>query len=195
MRYRIRWRIVDSRIRGGLPQSRKRLFICAWLGGRPWPAWPRQVRPAKLKSILDPLPEDPLGRHVQLPTAARARGGVMRTLSDLRSFGLKPALLPICIDCDASRIRWTAGRSPCLTATRGASMGFWLTCAGRNMSLNELFKLQGFSPANIDRAELSDRVLGRMLGNAFNLPVAKLVLAHMIRAARAVPRRISDPWQ
>ena len=74
-------------------------------------------------------------------------------------------------------------------------MGFWLTCAGRTMSLNELFRLQGFNPAKIDRAELSDRVLGRMLGNAFSLPVAKLVLARLIRAARAVLCRISDPWQ
>ena len=74
-------------------------------------------------------------------------------------------------------------------------MGFWLTCVGRKMSFNKLFKLQGFNPAEIDRAELSDRVLGRMLGNAFSLPVVKLVLARLIRAARAVPRRLSDTWQ
>ena len=80
--YRVSWKIVNSHTHGGLPQRRKRLYICAWRGAKM--AWPRKIKPVPLRSIMDNLPKGPLGADMQLPTAPQARARVTKILKEIR---------------------------------------------------------------------------------------------------------------
>eukprot|EP00971_Amphidinium_carterae_P331118 6464516-Amphidinium_carterae.2 len=66
----------------------------------------------------------------------------------------------IAVDVGASPSRPNSMRNciPCLTASRGASHGHFITGLRRKMSMQELLKVQGFSPDLSWQDCMSDRL-------------------------------------
>ena len=88
-------------------------------------------------------------RAYKLPTANVARKKVQAIYTQLCGHGLCPDRLHIVIDCNANKARWVVDHTPCLTATRGAYGGFFVAQLGRMLNMAELFRLQGFDPADM----------------------------------------------
>eukprot|EP00974_Lingulodinium_polyedra_P123308 11186279-Lingulodinium_polyedra.AAC.1 len=134
-----------------------------------------------LKTILD-------ARCKKFPTAPVARKKVQTILAELKAEGLRPESLPVVIDCSANNPRWVINRTPCLTATRAATGGFYVTCVKRMCTTDELFRLQGFDPSQIITTGLSQSQLGRLIGNAFTKTVVERLLYDFLPRANIVPK-------
>ena len=74
--------------------------------------------------------------------------------------------------------RWIA--APTITATRGASHGFWSTRLERHLSTTELMKCQGCQ--GFTRINISKRQLGLITGNAMSIPVMKGLVKESMNA-------------
>ena len=66
--YSLDWEIVNTRIQGGLPQSRRRVLIVGVRKTLGKFQWPDEVVPKKLESVLEPY-EQKLALKPVLPTA------------------------------------------------------------------------------------------------------------------------------
>ena len=87
------------------------------------------------------------------------------------------------VNCHSQLGRLFLGKTPCLTAARGAQGGFWLLGHRRMMTVGELLKLQGIDPAGAQIGTvLSARHAGFLSGNAFTLPLIARVLACGLRS-------------
>jgi site-specific DNA-cytosine methylase len=97
---------------------------------------------------------------------------------------------PIVVDVDGVNAHYMRGRCPCITRTRGGA-GFYLASHGRRMNVKELLRLQGLPTAiNLLRgADISDRQLGQMIGNAMSGNVLSRILKRLLPACGF---RISD---
>ena len=87
------------------------------------------------------------------------------------------------MNCHSQLGKLFIGKTPCLTAARGAQGGFWLLSQRRMMHLDELLLLQGIDPATTHiRTAVSDRQAGFLIGNAFALPLIARVLVCGLRS-------------
>ena len=98
------------------------------------------------------------------------------------------------VGCGSSDPRYVIGHTPCLTTSRGAGSGYWITRVGREMTVPELFRLQGFDPSKINIAGGSDRQIGHMIGNACSQTIVERVLARLLGAAALGPKKLKDRW-
>ena len=67
--------------------------------------------------------------------------------------------------------------TPTLTWSRGA--GFWVSSHRRRLRADELFKLQGIDPSEVQPVG-SALQMGRMAGNAMALPVVQHVFESLV---------------
>jgi len=182
--YTVLWKLLDSKDYGGVPQRRPRLYIVGFKkkGSKKF-EWPAKVPQQPLRKLLEKLPKTP--KKSVLPSAPAAAQKVKDILKELRGQGIQPLKVPVVIDCDASRPRWLADITPCLTATRTAGGGFWVTCQNRRFTLRELFALQGMDLDTWRRPEdLSDRKIGHMVGNAYTMTVIENIVKALAKATQ-----------
>lgn len=194
--YGVAWRMLNSRTHGAVPQNRPRVYIVCIRkgpnGAFPRIHWPPPLAEVGLRTILDP-PSVTLHPNV-FPTGAGARSRVKMALRELRAEGVNPSRVPVAIDCDAPRGRWCLDYTPCLTAARGGSGGFWITCRGRRMSTAELCRLQGIDPHDVHLpVGVTSRQFGRMVGNAFTQTVIERLVSRLLVSAGMAPR-VLDRW-
>ena len=119
--FHVDWRVLNSKIYGGVPQNRKRLYIVG--GSREHGTlssefWPEALPTPSLTSILDEVSSK---RRPQLPTSPVALEKYKKVMKELKAKRIRPRQHPICIDFDAHKARWKHDMSFCLTATRGKS--------------------------------------------------------------------------
>ena len=88
-------------------------------------------------------------------------------MKELKAKRIRPSEHPICIDFDATKARWTRDLSFCLTATRGKSGGYFVTCLGRKFTVHEMMRLQGISEPEALVVNISKPRIGHLIGNAF----------------------------
>ena len=94
----------------------------------------------------------------------------------------------VAIDVGASPSRPNAMRNcmPCLTASRGASGGPWISCLRRKLTIIELMKAQGFDPQELEWQEhLTEAQLGMALGNAMSQCTLQALLAAILACVDA----------
>ena len=95
------------------------------------------------------------------------------------------------MNCHSQLGRLCIGRTPCLTAARGAQGGFWSLGRRRMMHVEELLLLQGIDPASTRiRTAVSARQAGALIGNAFTLPLVARVL---VCGLRSLGFEVADP--
>lgn len=175
----VEWKMVNSLHIGAVPQNRPRIYIIAIKSKHGPPCWPSTVPTPSLKTILGK-------RADMLPTAPVACKKVKMVYNELAENGLSPERVPVVIDCNAHKLRWLLHHTPCLTATRGASGGFFVTLVGRMLNMDELFRLQGFEPTNIITTGLSPAKVGHLIGNAFTKTVIERILIDLLPRAGIV---------
>ncbi len=189
--YSVAGRKLNSLHYGGVPQSRLRLYIVAWLpavesGGlmRPQPV----PRPS-LASVLG----DEHGERDKLPSAPHARAkalGAEARLSHLKLTEIERD--GVVVNCNAISGAVTMGHTPCLTATRAGSGGFWLLSRHRFMTLSEMLRLQAMDPTT--DLQTSTAQAGKMIGNAFTQSVIARVMATALRAS-GLCSSVVDPYE
>ena len=173
--YSIAMQILRSEVHGGLPQRRHRLFIVALRSPTAAMRWPGSIPMRSLPTILAKDVRPP-GARPSAPRAACKIDAVERSLAPCCVTEAESAHMVV--NCHSQLGKLFIGKTPCLTAARGAQGGFWLLSQRRMMHLDELLLLQGIDPATTHiRTAVSDRQAGFLIGNAFALPLIARVLA------------------
>ncbi len=103
---------------------------------------------------------------------------------------INPFATPVIIDAQASRRRlnFAVGYSPCLTATRCANKGHWVSTTQAWMTCNDMLRLQGVRPARLAgwRTAVTERQLGHIAGNGVPVPLLGRILERLLPAAGLV---------
>ena len=178
--YSIAVKVLRSEVHGGVPQRRHRLFIVALRSPTAAMGWPGSIPMRSLPSILakDVCPP---GARPSAPKAAGKIDAVERCLVPCSVTEAESAHMVV--NCHSQLGRLFIGKTPCLTAARGAQGGFWLLGQRRMMHVDELLLLQGIDPASTRiRSAVSARQAGFLIGNAFTLPLIARVLVCGLRA-------------
>ncbi|MCP4244400.1 MAG: DNA (cytosine-5-)-methyltransferase [bacterium] len=185
--YHVRSQVLDTRVHGGLPQSRARLYLVGWRRDKevsPF-SWPSPVPMLKPEDILTDATESPWkvtkGMQRNLASAAMRLQARKRRAFKASNFAF-------------ANIGGSNGRgaqvsqewSPCLTRTRCKCGGHYVLGKGRLMTVAEMERLQGL-PSLVVPPEVSPRCYGGMLGNAFTVTVAGRVAVALLRAVGRLP--------
>ncbi len=139
-----------------------------------------------LEAFLDDVPPG-FDVKAALPPESQtvARRNVIRALKSIADGDcLNPYKAPAVIDCDSSKGGYNVGYSPCITASRGAAGGHWISSRGRRFTVNEMVKLMGVDPARVHDATENEsaRVMGQILGNAVPATLIRKVYEKLLPA-------------
>ena len=177
--YQVFHRVLNSED-SGIPHHRERVFIIGLLRschGPPF-AFPTVLERRPLSELLDP-PNAQIDNVP--PTGVMARSNLRQALASLVGSGVDPSKQCYVIDVDATPQFRTVmlERSPCLLKSR--ALGYFLTIRGRRMTLNEMWRLQGFVPFSI--SSISKAAVAGMLGNTLTKTVVVRLLLSLLPAA------------
>lgn len=155
--------------------------------------WPSVVTPTpKLESILDPTSSKDLAGR--LPSNPRSKKLCIDAFNAAKAKGINPLRTPVSVDIDCSMAykTYSVNAMGCLTATRGSTGGPWISSRGRRTTINELFRAQGVDPSMVSHKEagISDREMGRMLGNSMSVNVCARVIASALWSAGLSSKRL-----
>ena len=69
----------------------------------------------------------------------------------MKDYGINVRKVPIVVDIDSGEEygSWTAGYTPCITATSGKARGFFITIRGRRIRVPEVMRCQGMRPKRL----------------------------------------------
>lgn len=191
-RYFVSWRKLNC-LDFGLPQNRDRVYIVgvrrdvvpAAAGsttGFPWPKKKKNLAPVPLKRFL-------CGGRALASSKLRPGSGRWRNLKKAKKIIAdrkgNPSAEPWAVDLGSGRGDPTCmlGHVPCLTRTRAASGGHWITELGRFLAVEEILNLMGLpvSVATTARAAgLTDVQIAQMAGNAIPTNVLMTLLARIL---------------
>jgi len=199
--YNIYHQLLDTK-EHGVPQSRRRIYIVGIKKSvdRGSFRFPEPVERPSIEAFLEPRAAESrrLSRACLPPrTQGTARTNVVRALKELKACGHNPLKEAWVVDCDSSgpRTKWMRGVSPCLTCSRAG--GHWITNRGRRMTKDEMLRLQGMNtPAEGFKVVVSERQLGKQIGNAMSCNVLERLFARLLPAAGLVSERsLRDRWE
>ena len=173
----------------GVPQNRPRVYIVGIRRGQAakpflWPAASPQTG-CQLDDFLD-VAAEPLSELISsLPPAriAKKRMKVLRAIEKVIGKGLNPLNTPAVCSAGNRACTMMLNQSPCLTRGRAKSHGHWLIHRGRQMTCQEIFRLQGLSPERWVRpAGVSEGHFMGAVGNAMSGNVVKALLLSVLEA-------------
>ena len=110
---------------------------------------------------------------------SKTRERLQAYLASLRAKGRNPDRETWIIDIFGKWTHGVLGKSPCLTRTRAADGGHWITTRSRLMSVPEMLRLQGMSPA-LNCVGITERQMGCMIGNAMSVNVLERLLVRLL---------------
>jgi DNA (cytosine-5)-methyltransferase 1 len=179
----------------GVPQSRERFYLVGIRADseRHTFQWPVNTDPMSASAVLDPFnaETDLPGR---LPGTAKAKKLVQKAMTAVFKSGTDPRIVPVLIDIDCTDKFAVHGIdiAKTITRTRGGSGGPWVSSRGRRVTIDELFKLQGFDPNAIpwQAAKITRRQAGQLVGNSVCLPVMGMILAEALYAAGLTAKKL-----
>lgn len=187
--YEVHWKILNTSDHG-LPQSRPRFYLVAMrvhtIGEcPPMFTWPQPIERIPLSKLLEPanaaqtsLAPTPIAkRKLQLLQQGRER---------MIASGRNPDT-ELCVIDLGSSLKWSSTMhecSPCLTASRCRSGGFYMTKVNRMMTVPEMCRLQGIPVRRFDfeAAGVAQTKFLHAVGNAMSSTVLARVLAHALNA-------------
>jgi DNA (cytosine-5)-methyltransferase 1 len=195
--YAVTWDTINA-IECGLPQTRARLYIVAILDTSRKTSF---TFPAKLKVVASAdkfLAQRPAQSFA--PKSLTAKRNLEGGLKKLARTGAKPRDETCFIDVHASFAFTQArvGRCPCITATRAAQGGYYITNQRRMTDTEELGRLQGWPTPYIRRmlsSGVAHKHIGHAIGNGMSLNVVYRLLPRVLLAAGLVDARHEDKWK
>lgn len=194
--YNIYHQMLDTQ-QHGVPQSRKRIYMVGIKKScdKGTFTFPEPLKTPSIESFLQPRKRKPTMEDLPSESNGTAYSNVKRCLEELMAKGHDPFKEPWILDCDSSphRSQYKLGVTPCLTCSRAA--GHWLTNRGRRMTTLEMLRLQGMpTPAEGFVVAVSERQLGKQLGNAMSCNVLERLFSRLLPAAGLTPQ-LHDRWQ
>jgi len=195
--YNIHHEILDTK-QHGVPHSRPRIYIVGIRQDvdRGTFAFPEPIPRPSMELFLDSRPKSSVVAAGLPPKRqGTAHRNVISSIRTLTREGSNPLKEPYTIDCDSSdyRAKWMHDVSPCITCSR--RQGHWVTSRGRRQLLTEMMRLQGMNPCKF-RQVVSDRQLGKQLGNTMSVNVLERLLVRLLPAAGlATAGGLRDRWE
>jgi len=197
--YRVVWTVVNTK-EHGVPQSRKRCYIVGYHEARSSEPfhWPAPVKLKPLEKFLDPKTR---AKSV-VPTSGVKRRNLRILRKKIKAKGGKLRKDPYVGDVQASPRfgpSLSYGYSPCLTRARAGDGGHWLFQRDREMTTQEMLRLQGMRasrfrlPVSRSGERMRERQLRMMIGNAFSVNVVVRILSRLLPAA-GLTDALKDPY-
>ena len=188
--YHLRYKVIDTKDHG-IPQSRPRTYV---VGVR------RDIMVTKFR-FPDSIPAEPVDRflddgltsscaaRVRLKQSPHVDAVMARAHAILQHKGVDFTKEPCFVDTGAS-LKWSSvmvGQSPCLTATRCASGGHFIT-RGRLMTMSEMCRLQGLPPNRINygKAKVSHKKFSKAVRNMMSVNVLQRILPVLLKSIGVV---------
>ena len=193
--YEVRAKVMNTK-HNGLPQDRERAYIVALriVEGRDFRFPVSLGETVPLKHILHGKSKSVSSRP---PASATNRRNLKTAIRQAKQKGYDPEVQNIFVDLDASErfASWRHDLCPCITRTRAASAGFYITSRKRRLSTAEMLKLQGIRPENMRKYRgMSPGVLNAAVGNAMSACVLERLLPRIAYAIGCIPERMPDEW-
>jgi site-specific DNA-cytosine methylase len=193
-KYLIMTRVLDTQ-QHGLPQSRKRVFIVGVQRSAMEHKfrWPTPV-------VLANTALHVLAKHRPPATPPTSSGCLLRLVKSLEVLKKKKvdtnAAVFVDIDSSSNRdVYYKKGICPCITSTRAATGGFWVTKYNARIGVKGLAALQGIDLTSVTTDMMSDRQLGSMIGNAWSINVASLIVRNLLIAlGKVTSSEVVGPW-
>ena len=179
--YHVTWDIRDTRVHGGLPQTRQRVYIVGIKKSRMLVefTWPK---PRACKQLKDVLSRKKGTKADYERLTQTAKKNVDKTNDVLISKGMNPFEVDAIYDVGGSRPNWALDACPTITASRGSQRAFWSSKRFRLLDVNEMMKLQGAKPStftNWDKVITAPQ-MGRIIGNAMTVPIVEDIMAAIL---------------
>ena len=150
-----------------------------------WPGRPRAQTP--VDRLLDDARPIKATRSAAPGMKSKTGMRLQSYLKSLRSKGHNPDEGPWIVNIFGAQIHGMLGISPCLTRTRAAVGGHWITNLSRVTSIRETICLQGMPP-DLNCAGITARQQGCMIGTATSVNVLERLLVRRLPAAGLVNR-------
>ena len=194
--YLTEWRVLDTQIHGGLPQSRPRIFILGVRQSRQEHPlfWPPSIAATALGRVLDKRD------HVALaswPTVSDTLDGTVvdkltMSIRHILAQGGLPFRDPWIINSSARRqcTRLAVAKDSCprTTKARACTGGYYVTNRGRMLTVNEMLRLQGINPKRLCiPPDVTDDAFAVIVGNTAAVPVLARVALRLCKALGIVP--------
>ncbi len=184
---------VYNALHYGLPQNRPRVFlVCIQrLSVKSPYKRPPAIRPrVSVTKVLEErtTADQRLGRPGD-GYSSTVKRNVAEAYERLAAKGVDAARTCVIIEAGAGpkrKAHFAVGVCPCLTATRSAGFGYWVSTRGRPLSLTEMARAQGFpdsSVGGLDKVGISRQQMAFMLGNSMAIDVLARILLEALRAA------------
>ena len=181
----------------GVPQSRPRMVLVSvrkdiYAGSCMLPEPLKDM--VKLQALIKPTA---LAGH--LPNSLLCRKRVRRAWEKVRRQGHRPETDVVVTDIGASHrfANTKVNVMPCLTATRCAQYGFYVSTLGGKIRSKDMLRAHGLPDNFYDHmaAKVSKRQFGHQLGNAVSGCVWMRYLPPVLMAAKLVKRIPKDFWK
>jgi site-specific DNA-cytosine methylase len=202
--YVVSARLLNTR-NHGVPQRRRRLYLVGIRADsyKRTLQWPQAV-PLKrtAKSLLVRGAAD---ARLAIPERSQraARDHVKHTYRQLLGRGVDPRRQVVVTDIGCTpRFRvYGLNVFPCITQSRATQLGWWVSIVGRQVSLVELFRFQGFIDDAVDvdgllghahEPRVTQRDIAGMVGNSMSLNVVERLLAAALWSAGLAPSQPRD---
>ena len=196
MGYVVKWKLLNRKSFNTC-QSRQRIYLAAIRNDSVAEqfVFPSGSTTQSLTSMLEDHPNDKAGRLPEKEAHKALAKACYRDAFKIK--GINPLQVPVAVDIDCSPKFRSYGIDELrtLTAARVSVGGPWISTKGRRLTIEELFKCQGFNADayKYREANVSKRQMGVMLGNTMTLPVVGAVLEKALVAAGLVARDKPKP--
>jgi len=200
--YNVSTQCLNARERSSLPQNRHRTFIVGLRRDcqRDVFEWPGVVPMRNLLDLLDePKAVDlkPFPGNLPPESSGTKRRNVLAALEKLTTEGHDPMTIPAVVDHGSTNLNFAIGYSPCITKARASTHGHWITCLQKEMSINDMLRLQGVPEWRV-RGWKNHIATGNFLGiigNAIPVPLLERIFMRALYAAGLVNSRIVDKYE
>lgn len=209
--YLVKWKILDTCKFGGLPQSRKRIYIagCRKQAMVAEFKWPKEIPCQSLTNFLGPPDERRAlrvagagGEHMYKNDTRMStdtnKMNFKRGIRKIKKLGGDPYTETWALDIFASKKYGTNVKRdmcPCLTKSRCQAGGYYFTNRGCVQSLESMLRLQGVPPKRLKKpSNVSAPKFRGMVGNAMSVPVVGRILFNQFKAIGFLKGNTDDPW-
>lgn len=155
--YDVSYAILDTKLHGGLPQSRPRMYLVGVLKSKKVApmVWPTEVKCCSLDKLLPKI----CSNNAKSPDLSGMNATNLRNMSSayqyIKSCGGDPISDTWVVDLDMSTKFGLNGGNvkfgimPCLTKARCASSSYYLTNRGARLNITSMKRLQGVLPKRL----------------------------------------------
>jgi DNA-cytosine methyltransferase len=186
--YCLKYKIINTK-NHGIPQSRPRTYVVGVKRDimKEKFRFPRSIPAEPVDRFLDDGLTSSCALRVKLPQSAHVAAIMNRAHSIFQMKGVDSTQEPCFVETGAS-LKWSSvmvGQSPCLTSTRCATGGHFITHRGRLMTMSEMCRLQGLPPNRINykKAKVSHRRFAKAVGNMMSINVLQRILPGVLKSA------------